>query len=164
MNFYKLFYWFTVSDKVRGFFDVFSNIFTTAAIISLCVYIILSLAIFHIENKDEKESVKYWHTHFRRFTLVTTLLMVITWAGYIFTPTKKELVMIIAGGAVGNFITQDSTARQIPHDVMVFLQTEIRTASAEAKLELMPEVNAKVDSLKNMSKEDLIKRVLDNEK
>lgn len=79
MNFYSLFYWFTVSDKVRSFFDVFSNIFTVGFVIAGIVYAILSIAIHQRNTTDEENIAKYWHTHFRRLFIWSCLLMTVTW-------------------------------------------------------------------------------------
>lgn len=156
MNFYTLFYWFTVCDKVRNFFDVFSNLFTTLMIISGFIFIALSFVV-RMDKNDDKPTNQFWILAFRKIFIWTTILTVITWFGFVAVPTKKEMVLIVAGGAVGNFLTQDSTAKQLPHDVMVFLQTEIKSATHDAKTELLG--NPAIDSLKQLSKEELIKRL-----
>ena len=157
MNFYTLFYWFTVSDKVRTFFDVFSNIFTTGAIITCLVFCGLCL-IVRISDDDDNETNRFWILAFRRIFIWMTIFMFISWIGYIFVPTKKEMVLIVAGGAVGSFLTQDSTAKQLPHDIVVFLQSEIKSATKEAQRELLN--TSKADSLKQLPKEQLIELLL----
>jgi uridylate kinase len=54
----------------------------------------------------------------------------------VFTPTKKETLLIIAGGGTMNFLTTDSTAKQIPHELSNFVVTELKSMAAEAKVDI----------------------------
>jgi len=160
MNYYTLFYFFTVSDKLRNFFDVFSNIFTAGMVISGVIFLLLSLYV-RLNQDDDDTTNQFWILAIRKVFIWASVLTFLSWLGYVAVPTKKEMVLIVAGGAVGNFLSQDTTARQLPHDVMVFLQTEIKSATKEAKLELFSD--PKMDSLKQLPKEDLIKMLLEKE-
>lgn len=110
MNWYKVFYWVTVSDGVKHFFDTFSNIFTALSIISFIIYIIVSGV--RAAAKDSKEytpqdiiDLSFWVKRLGIFFWTSIIVCIITWGGYMATPDKKDCLTIIAGGAVGNFIT-----------------------------------------------------------
>lgn len=155
MNWYKVFYWLTVADGVKGFFDTFSNIFTTFAVLTLIVYIILIGCRLDKTggpiSEDDKKSLNFWIRRFGTFFWISAITSLFLWAGYVFTPTKKDALIIIAGGAVGNFITHDTSARQLPAEVMNMLRAKV---SAEIRDANMSEVLG--DTLKNKTKEELM--------
>lgn len=134
-NWYSLFYWLTVADSVKHFFDVTSNLFTTVAVISFIAYVItcigtsIQIASNNVSNTEEEKTdaeVRAWvyaKQYSSRVFWPALGLALITWIGYVATPTKKDCFIIIAGGAVGNFLQSDSTAKQLPHDVTNFLHT-----------------------------------------
>jgi TRAP-type C4-dicarboxylate transport system permease large subunit len=154
MNWYSIFYWLTVADGVKKFFDVFSNIFTALAAISMILYIIIMIYRASGEvSEHERDSVNFWVRNFRRLSLWSVILCVITWAGYVFVPSKKDCLVIVAGGAVGNFITKDTSARQIPTEVMTLLRTKIKS-----EIESVSITDAK-DTLEAMTKEQLIEQL-----
>lgn len=155
MNWYSIFYWITVADGVKSFFDVFSDVFSWFAVISF-VFTIVVYIFLKDENQDRTEkdmaSIRYWLTFFRRFTTWMMVLSFITWGGYVFTPTKKDALLIVAGGAVGQFVASDSSAKQIPAEAMTLLRTKIRAEIMELN---SPIENIK-DTLAEKSKEELI--------
>lgn len=164
MNWYSIFYWLTVADGVKNFFDIFSNIFTWLMILSLIAYTILGIAksviISGEGTKSEEEdkvnpevrSMVMGIRLVRPFFYTMTFLSLLTWAGYVFTPSKKDAIIIVAGGAVGNFITHDTSARQIPTEVMTMLRAKIREVSAES-------IKDSKDALESMTKEELIEQL-----
>jgi hypothetical protein len=175
MNYYKIFYWLSVSDGVKGFFNATSTIFTWMAVLSFVAYVITSFgrasAIsenrLKSEEEDKKDSdLRSWELgrkYARNLLYPMLILCLITWTGYVFTPTKKDCLLIIAGGAVGNFITTDSSAKELPSDVTKFLhmslQNEIKDLSAETKKELGIETQKDklLEKVKQLSKDELIK-------
>lgn len=174
MNWYKVFYWLTVSDGVKDFFDIFSNIFTWFAVIFFILVIIFTIgkanSIYEEDmenNEDEKKNptVRSWEFG-RKYSFLLFYIMLglslLTWIGYVATPTKKDCLMIIAGGTVGNFLQSDSTAKQLPSDLTKYLhlslQSEIKNLSEDARKELGIKTKEEeyLDKLKTMSKEELI--------
>lgn len=173
-NWYKIFYWLTISDGLKGFFDTTSNIFTFFAVVSFIVYVFLSIARASVvssnklksEDDDKKDadlrSVDIGRKFSIRFFYPTLILALITWVGYVITPTKKDCLFIIAGGAVGNFMTTDSSAKELPADITKFLhmslQNEIKDLSSDAKKELGVQTKKEklLDDIKDMSKEQII--------
>jgi hypothetical protein len=165
MNWYSVFYWLTVDDVVKKFFDTASDVFTTFTIISLMGFIIMSIgyanAISSENSKTEDEDkvnpdIRSWKLGKKIFgsvMYISLALALITWCGFIFVPNKKDALLIITGGAVGNFITSDSSAKQIPAEAMTLLRDKIR--------EEIKDVHIKdiiiTDTLKNKTKEELLK-------
>lgn len=151
MNWYNIFYWLTVADSVKSFFDVFSNIFTILSVVSLIIMIFMIIAVNDSTNSEESvTSIKWWLSCFRRIWIWCMVMLFITWAGYVFTPSKKDAMVIIAGGAVGNFITKDTSARQIPAEIMTLLRDKIRSEIREVNADTV------TDTLASKSKEELI--------
>ena len=144
------------------------------------VIILVIRAVFTSENKiknDEEaaidpdtRSVNFLIPHVKRFLYTMMILSIITWFGWAATPTKKDCVMIIAGGGIATFLTSDTNARQIPAELsklsVVAIQSwqdQIKDFSVEDRKNigiLTPEEKVKDDyisKMKQMSKEEIIK-------
>ncbi|MEO5646170.1 MAG: hypothetical protein ABIO57_03695 [Candidatus Paceibacterota bacterium] len=175
MNWYSIFYWLTVADSVKKFFDTTSNIFTWFAVLSFLVVVATTIGKSYqisensIKTPEEEATdadVRSWDFLKRissKFFWWMLPLALVTWLGYVMTPTKKDCLLIVAGGAVGNFMTTDTSARKLPSDVTKFLhlslKNEIAGLSDTAKKELGI-TTPKDEFLKKaakMSKEQLLK-------
>lgn len=180
MNWYTIFYWLTVADGVKSIFDTASNIFTWFAVISFIAYIITSIGksiqisenrVTSVDDENKDSDIRAWETFRKisiRFFYIMLPLALITWIGYAATPTKRDCIFIISGGAVATFLTTDTAAREIPSDlakvVHVYLQKEIKTLSSDDQEALgvaTPDVKkAKkdefVDKLKDMTKDEIL--------
>lgn len=157
-NWYKIFYWVTVADGVKRFFDVFSDIFTWFAIISFVIYIIMVgiRSEAFIDNKlseKDRASMNFWIKRFGKTFWISMILCMIMWMGYMVTPTKKDALIIISGGAVGNFIVGDSSAKQIPAEMTNLLREKLRSEIKELKEGAVSKV---VDTFQQKTKEELI--------
>jgi D-arabinose 5-phosphate isomerase GutQ len=62
--------------------------------------------------------------------------MIFFWSLFIFTPDRKDALLIIAGGQTMNFLTTDSTAKQIPHELSSFVVSELKNMAKEAQVDL----------------------------
>lgn len=159
MNWYKIFYWISVADNIKSWLDTLSNVATWIIVISFLVWIILSICR-SIEMSDKGESDDY-----KAFTIANILLKkifytfliigIVSWGGWAFMPSKKDALIIVAGGTVGNFITRDSSAKQIPSEVMTLLRDKIRSEIKEIHLNDISDTVK--DTLESKSKEELIK-------
>jgi hypothetical protein len=173
-NYYDVFYWMSVSDGVKHFFDIASNIFTGASIISLGILIITTFfkanSVYASNTKTEEEDklhpdVRAWEMarkYCARLFYISLPLCIIFWMGYVLTPTKKDCLMIVAGGAVGNFITTDSSSKALPADVTKFLhlslKKEISSLGDDVKREfdIQTPKEKLMDKVKELTKEQLI--------
>ena len=171
MNYYSVFYWLTVADGVKKVFDTFSDIFTLLTVISLVAYVII-IAIaqneFHEKTPEENDIkvIGFWRKFIARTYWTAQVICIITWLGYVMTPTKKDCLLIVAGGAVGNFITTDSSAKSLPSDVTRFLHLSLNkeiddiqketTADIRKELGVQTKKEQVIDKLKQLSKEEAI--------
>lgn len=174
MDWYSIFYWLTVADKVKQFFDTTSTLFTVLSVVFFIALIGFTWAkAFQIsENKTRNNEEDTTNPTLRGLEFakkrVQSLfysflaLSLITWAGYVAVPSKTDCLIIIAGGSVGNFITTDSSSTQIPKDVTRFLhlslQKEISSLDADARRELGMQTPKEqlLDKVKDLTKEQLI--------
>ena len=173
MNWYSIFYWVTRADSVKTFFDVASNIFTTFTIIGFIGLAITAIgkngtiSDKKLTNKEEDKldpDYRSWakvHTQFAILFYVNLALALITWAGYMFTPTKKETLLIIAGGGTMQFLTTDSAAKQIPHELSTFVVTELKSMAKDAKVDLgiATQKDKILEEAKSMTTEQVLQRM-----
>lgn len=173
MNWYNIFYWVTRADSVKSFFDVTSNIFTWISVILFITVVIMSAFVKSIisdnnlkTEEEEKTDPDYrgWVTMRRYFATlfyVNLVLCLITWAGYVFTPTKKETLLIIAGGGTMQFLTTDSAAKQIPHELSTFVVTELKSMAKDAQVDLgiASQKDKVLEEAKNMTSEQILEKI-----
>jgi hypothetical protein len=173
MNWYSIFYWVTRADSVKTFFDVASDIFTWMTVLSfialVCAAFNLTYEISKGNFKTEEEektdsdirSAKMLKRYFASIFYVSLFLSLVTWAGYVFTPTKKETLLIIAGGGTMQFLTTDSAAKQIPHELSTFVVTELKSMAKEAQVDLgiATQKDKIVEEAKTMTSTELMERI-----
>lgn len=162
MNWYEIFYWLTVADGVKSFFDTASNIATWLLVISFIWYVIMwGISLDWSRNSDNLNSI----VRVRKLSGFVfwgfAALSIITWIGYVATPTKKDALMIIAGGSTMQYLTTDSVGKQIPKEVISFLVTELKQLSKEAKVDLgiVSEKDKILESAKTMTSEQLLDKM-----
>lgn len=160
-NWYQIFYWVSVADKVKGFFDTTSNIFTASTVICLIAAIICTVCYYvsitsnSIKTDDEEKTdpetrgARKLKNIFLRAMYVSLGLSILTWGGYVLTPSKQDAILIVAGGAVGNFITSDSSSKAIPAEAAELLRDKIRSEIKQVKM------GSVTDTLAGKSKEEL---------
>lgn len=150
MNYTEVFYWLTVADNARTMFKAGIIIFTAVAVISTAVNFILR---GNGENDDADIARKWmwWSYPF----------MFLFWSLFVFTPSKKDALLIVAGGQTMNFLTTDSTAKQIPHELSNFVVTELKSMAAEAQVDLNIKGQKEkiLDEAKNMSAKELMEKM-----
>ena len=150
MNWYKLFYWLTVADNAKVMFIVFTVLFTLISVVSTVLYFING----GTGDDDEQKMARKWMWWSYPF-------MILFWSLFIFTPDRKDALLIIAGGGTMEFLTTDSTAKQIPHELSNFVITELRNMGAEAQIELgvKSQKDKILDEAKQMTSEQLLQKM-----
>lgn len=141
MNWYSVFYWLTVANNVSVFLGWMAGIMTAATIIMTVVQVVVATN----EETLGKRFYKWWWTF-----IVCSL---IGWAGFVLVPDRESCLLIIAGGSVGNFITSDSSSRQIPAEVTLLLRDKLRQEVKE--IHILPTT----DTLKDKTREQLIELI-----
>lgn len=152
MNYTKLFYWLTVADNAKMFFGWGAIIFTAIFIIVTVVRVFISL---------EGDTDKDFYNKCNKWTWYSTPFMLLFLSLWIFTPNKRDALLIVAGGSTMNFLTQDSTAKQLPHELSSYLVTEIKNMAEETKLELNINDNKQkiINEAKQLTGEQLIEKL-----
>lgn len=173
MNWFNIFYWITRADSVKNFFDASSDIFTVFAVLSFIVYVFISA---HAKtNADAKDAAvrkneglpagnvgynllrKYFGWMFYSFLF----LCLTTELGYVFTPTKKEMLLIVAAGGTMQYLTTDSVARQIPSEMSNFVVTELKSMAKEAQVDLgiASQKDKVLEEAKKMTSEQILEKI-----
>ena len=131
MSWYQIFYWLTVANGVRIFFTAIASI----AGIYLLFASIAATGAFG--ESHEKTSWSFWEKTSKKLYVVFLIIFFISLCFSIFIPTKKDCMIIIAGGAIGEFVTNDSTARKIPGDltylIHMYLKKEVENLGDDEK-------------------------------
>jgi hypothetical protein len=148
MNYTKLFYWLTVADNAKTLFVTFIWIFTIISVLATCAYFIKG------EIGDTQEMPRKWMWWSYPF-------MILFWSLYIFTPSKKDALLIVAGGQTLNFLTTDSTSKQIPHELSSFVVTELKNMAENAKVDLniASQKDKILEEAKNMTANQLMDKM-----
>ena len=150
MNYTKLFYWLTVADNAKYFFGWVVLIFTVIALISTVAYFIC----IDSTDDDSQRMARKWMWWSYPF-------MILFWSLYIFTPNKKDALLIVAGGQTLNFLTTDSASKQIPKELSNFVVTELKNMASDAKVELNIQNQKEkiLEEAKTMSSAELITKM-----
>jgi len=150
MNYTEVFYWLTVADNARTMFIVGITVFTAAAVISTAINFIAR------GDGDDDTAVQA-----RKWMWWSYPFVFLFWSLFVFTPSKKDALLIVAGGQTMNFLTTDSTAKQIPHELSNFVVTELKSMAAEAQVDLNIKGQKEkiLDEAKNMSAKELMEKM-----
>lgn len=158
MDYTKLFYWLTVADNFKSLFVTMIIIFTIIAVISTICYIFNS----YTENEGEqtKDDEKRQRMS-RKWMWWSIPLMIFFWMLNIATPSKRDALLIVAGGQSLNFLSTDESAKQIPSELSSFVLTELRNMAKDAEIDLniKDEKQKVLESVKELSAEELIKKL-----
>jgi len=154
MNYTTLFYWLTIADNAKSFFGWTIAFLTIAVIISIILYFVGRDPEVIKTNPNMSSASATWFKWFMPF-------LIIFWIVNIATPNKKDALLIVAGGQTLNYLTSDSTARQIPHEALNFVITELRSMAGDAKVELNLQSQKEkiLNEAKKMSANELIEKI-----
>ena len=155
MSYTELFYWLTVADNAKTFFGTFAIFFSAVFILTQCVRIFSSM------DGEENEN---FYTKCNKWTWYSTPFMLLFLSLWIFTPNKRDALLIIAGGQTIDFLTTDESAKQIPHELSDFVVSELRNMAADAKVDLGIKKSKEtiLEEAKKMTGEQLIQFIKDN--
>ena len=154
MNYTKLFYWLTVADNARSLFITAMIVFTVIFVIAFMVFLIDRDADGHADSDGAAERAKRWVWWAGPFALFF-------WMLFVMTPSKKDALLIVAGGQTLNYLTNDSTARQLPKEALNFVVTELKSMAkdAEVQIDLRTQKEKILDEAKSLSAKELIERM-----
>lgn len=155
MNWYSIFYWFSVVENISGGAGAVSII---SGIIFVVTMMILLTGDFNDGYKDDLRARKL----LQKTRTVSLILFFVLGTFWMFVPSKKDMMLIIAGGSVGTFIQGDSSIQKLPADVTRYLhlsmKKEMEDLSSETKEELgiATPKDRLLNKAKELSKEELI--------
>lgn len=135
-------------------FWVFTTIFTIISVLSLIIFFLGRDENGGCDRDGLGERAKRWVWWSLPFCMLF-------WGLNTFTPSKKDALLIIAGGQTLNYLTNDSTAKAIPHEVLNLVVTELRSMSADAKVDLgiQSQKEKLIEEAKKLSSQELIERM-----
>ena len=148
MDYTKLFYWLVVADNARTMFIVFMVVFTVIAAIATLAFIMTG------DSPEDQAMSRKWMWWSYPF-------MILFWSLFVFTPSKKDALLIVAGGQTLNFLTTDESAKQIPSELSGFILTELKNMATEAQVELniKDQKDKLLEEAKTMTTEELLKKM-----
>jgi len=153
MDYYKIFYWLTVADNAKSFFVAFIVVFMIISVLATGFWIGgrsgTDWEISDIGRGGRKAF--FWSLPF----------LLLLWALYVFTPSKKDSLLILAGGGTMQFLTTDSSAKKIPHELSNFVISELKSMAQEAKVEMsvQSQKDKILEEAKNMTANQLVERM-----
>ena len=159
MDYTTLFYWLTVADNARDFFTTMVVIFTAIAAIATFVNLISG------GTSDKDDSDRKAQAMSRKWIWWSYPFMIFFWFLLIFTPSKRDALLIVAGGQTLNFLANDENSKQIPSELSSFVLTEVKNLAREAEVELniKDEKKKVLEEVKELSAEELLKRLKTDE-
>lgn len=109
-------YWITRLDSIHTFFCVLAGLSG-----------MLTAVMFAVSIGEDDDCRKNLFGKMR----ITALAFLIGICGCIFVPTTKEALIIYGVGSTIDYVKQDSTARQLPHKVIVALDRFLTSTEEE---------------------------------
>jgi hypothetical protein len=147
-----------VADNARSMFTVGIIIFT--AIVVICTICYFAACHTSYQNGQTDEDISN-QSMARKWMWYSYPFMILFWSLYVFTPSKKDALLIVAGGQTLNFLANDKSAKQIPSELSNFVLTEVKNLAAEAKVDL--NISSQKDKIlekaKGMTTEQLLQEM-----
>jgi hypothetical protein len=157
----------TVADGLGYLLGTLAIGLTIAVAISLIGYFVsVNLATENL-SRYGKEDKGYlgnmiWNKAFRRVLTLSLIFGVITSLGWALIPSKRNMMIIIAGGSIGNFISTDSSSKAIPSELTKYVRNFLKKESGDLDYETKKELGVEtpkekmLNDVKNFTKEQLI--------
>lgn len=129
MTNYSKIYWLTRLDQIQNLVTIVTIIFFVVAI----MYPIVRYAVMDIEMSDS--ALEKWDKRakwkLRWFGFISILIMLIG----IFTPSKNEMILIMAGGKTMDFVEKDTSLSKIPYQTAAIISSYLENSIQEMKKE-----------------------------
>lgn len=161
MDYIKIFYWLTVADNARSLFITMIVIFTIITIIATIGYFYHS----NTQNYDgQTDSDKLGQAISRKWMWRSYPFLLLFWTLLIATPSKRDTLLILAGGSSLNYLINDKEGQKIPKEIQNLIVSELRVHAKDAKvkLDVLRTKEEAVQALKSLSKEKLLEKLKTN--
>ncbi len=153
MDYTTLFYWITVADNAKIFFG-------WATIFFAIIFVITQICRFIEAGENGLKDEKFFNK-VNKWTWYSTPFLLIFLSLWTFTPSKKDALLIVAGGQTLNFLTNDKSAKQIPAELSGFILTELKNQAKEAAVDL--NISSQKDKIlkeaKDLTSKELLERI-----
>lgn len=160
MDYTSLFYWLVVADNAKTLFIWGLVIFGIAAVVStICLIVSICSDSYYGSDADEKRAKD---VRMSKNWMWWSYPFVFMWAAlYVFTPSKKDSLLIVAGGGALNYLTTDSTAKQIPHELTNFVVTELKNMAKDNEIDLNIKSQKEkiLNEAKTMTSEQILNKI-----
>jgi hypothetical protein len=150
-NWYQVFYWMSIADNVKLIFGTLSII--------LGVYfvgaVVAALGAF-------EDSFSNWESGPKRVFYIFTSMLFLSLTLWTFTPSKKNMMLIVAGGSIGNFVSNDSSSRAIPAELTKYVRNYLKKESEDLNYETKEDLGIEtpkenlLNKVKDLTKEQMI--------
>lgn len=151
VNWYKVFYWMTVADNVKMVTGILS--------IALGIYIFIGfLAALGVGDSPWSD----WERASRKAYLIVLIPFFISIFSWMLVPSKRDMMVIVAGGSIGNFVSSDSSSRAIPAELTRYVRNYLKKEADDVDSDLKQELNLEtpkdklIRNVKDMTKEQII--------
>lgn len=135
MSWYSTLYWLTRVESLNtalGFICITSLIGSAIGILS------------YLAAAGEDNNLNPLLIKFRRIVIPVCIVSGILWA---LVPSRKDLLTIVVGGTVFNYVEKDSSLQQIPYELSSFMKEQIKSWKNEL---------SDKKKLEDMTKEELL--------
>lgn len=116
MNYYTLFYLIGVLDKLAEVLLALVTIFGFLTVIMIIVKLIA-----WSENDIKPAVLKAIKRYFKLSIIGFAVFLIF----YTVTPSKKDVLLIVAGGSIAEFVENNETAKELPNDVIEYFKREL---------------------------------------
>ena len=173
MDYTQVFYWITVADSIKSAFDTFSNLFTWLFALSGVVYVVVfvcksgTIATNNCKTVEEEKTdpdvrgLQSALNYISKLFYTSLVLSVILWIAWAVVPTKKDGLLIIAGGQTLNYLSTDSSAKKLPSEALNYVVVELQSMAKEAKVDLgiSGQKDKIIEEAKNMTASEVIEKM-----
>lgn len=124
-NYTKL-YWLTRLDNIQALLSI-------ALLISGAIYIVYYIARY-IDCFDSDDRIKY-KKEFGKYANVSFIITLISGIILVFMPTKKDIIIIYAGGKTMDYVQSDTSLAKIPYQTTAIITEYLDKSLKEIKNE-----------------------------
>lgn len=140
MNYYLLFYLFSIADGV-------AHTLIGLAVAGAIILFVISMVRAISSDDMQTSSVEGIKKVQRRLLYILPALLILSAV----IPSKKDMLLIVVGGTVAEFATTNKNMQALPNDIVAWARTEILTQTKE----LSPELLKQKDNLLKASEREL---------
>lgn len=135
MSWYSTLYWLTRVESLNTALGVICVTTLIGSIFGI---------LFYLCAAGDNEELNPLLIKFRRIVIPVCIISNILWA---LVPSRKDLLTIVVGGTVFNYVEKDSSLQQIPYELSSFMKEQIKSWKDEL---------SDKKKLEDMTKEELI--------